>query len=136
MTDIDSLYQATSHATFQLHYHLVLVTKYRRKCLTKDMIEFLKENADRILRSQDCVLKELNGEADHMLFTAVPTVRLSGLVALLKSQLSRKARQRFALDLSKYYWKPFLWSRSYFITTTGAATLEIIRSYIERQGRK
>ena len=68
MTDIDNLYQATSHATFQLHYHLVLVTKYRRKCLTKDMIEFLKENADRILRSQDCVLKELNGEVDHMLF--------------------------------------------------------------------
>ncbi len=138
MKDGDNSYRATSHATFQLRYHLVLVTKYRRKCLTKNMIEFIKENAAQILRNQGCILEELNGEADHVhiLFSSVPSVRLSDLVALLKSRLSRKTRQKFAEHLSKYYWKPFLWSRSYFITTTGGATVEIIRGYIERQGRK
>lgn len=47
----DNSYRATSHATFQLRYHLVLVTKYRRRCLTMNMIEFIKENAAQILRA-------------------------------------------------------------------------------------
>lgn len=131
------MYRTTSHATFQLRYHLVLVTKYRRKCLTKCMIAYIRMQAEKILREKDCILEELNGEADHihMLFSAVPSVCLSTLVAALKSQLSRKTRLRYAQHLAKYYWKPFLWSRSYFITSTGCATVEIIRSYIESQGR-
>jgi putative transposase len=34
--------QALHHCVFSLHFHLVLVTKYRRKAITKEMLERLR----------------------------------------------------------------------------------------------
>ena len=38
--------------------------------------------------------------------------------------------------LAKYYWKPYFWSRSYLILTTGEAPIEVIKKYIENQDRE
>jgi len=35
--------QALYHCAFSLQYHLVIVTKYRRKVITKKMLERLKQ---------------------------------------------------------------------------------------------
>ena len=54
------------HAVYNLKYHLVLVTKYRRKCITKDMLNRLHD-----IFKEQCVhwsvqLLEFNGEEDHV----------------------------------------------------------------------
>lgn len=33
-------------------------------------------------------------------------------------------------------WKEYFWSRSFCLLTTGGAPIEVIRRYIENQGRK
>jgi putative transposase len=54
------------HCVFNLNYHLVLVTKYRRRCITAPMLERLKTICTELTEKWDCELLEFNGEADHV----------------------------------------------------------------------
>lgn len=125
------------HCVYCLHYHLVLATKYRRKCLTGPMLDRLRNiSADR------CVgwggeLVEFNGERDHvhLLLTLPPNLDLSRFVDNLKATSSRHLRNEFRDELRSHYRRPVLWSRSYCVISCGGAPLSIIRQYIEQQER-
>src|SRR5262249_32094089 len=58
--------QALHHCVFSLHFHLVLVTKYRRKAITKEMLERLDSSFRERLEKWRSELIEFNGEADHV----------------------------------------------------------------------
>ena len=122
------------HAAFNLHVHLVFITKYRKKVLGELHHEYFSECAAEVCKSFDAELKECNGEADHihMLIQYPPTVQLSKLVNNLKSVTSRRMRDDF-IDLRAAYSKPVLWSRSYFASSCGGAPLGIIKQYIQCQ---
>lgn len=124
------------HAVYCLNYHLVLVTKYRNKCLQKNQLEYLKQEFERLLTQWDCQLLEFNGEEDHvhLLFEAHPSMDLSKLINNLKTVTSRLIRKKFPSHLKKYYWKPVFWTRAYCLISTGGASIEIIKKYIENQG--
>ena len=44
-------------------------------------------------------------------------------------------RKEFAEHLAEFYWKPVLWARAYCLLSTGGATIDTIRQYIEKQER-
>jgi putative transposase len=124
-----------NHCTFNLKYHLVFVTKYRKRCVTKPMLERLQEIFKRFCEQWECVLLEFNGEPDHvhLLLSLNPKVRPSSFVNNLKTVSSRLIRKEFAMQLKKFYWKPVFWSRSYCILSCGGAPLSVLRQYIEQQ---
>lgn len=124
------------HSLYDLKYHLVVVTKYRNKCITKEMLNEIEDIAIRLFENKKCKVIEFNGESDHihLLFEAPPQIQLSTLVNTLKTVSSRLIRKKYRDHLKKYYWKPVFWSRSYCILTTGGATIETIKEYIENQG--
>jgi putative transposase len=124
------------HCAFSLHYHLVLVTKYRRKVITKEMLERLGEIFDETLRKWECSLIEFNGEEDHvhLLSSGNPNLILSTLVNNLKTVSSRLIRRDFKGSISRVYRKPVFWHRSYCIITSGGAPIEVLKRYIEDQG--
>lgn len=124
-----------SHCVYKLTYHLVLVTKYRHKCITKEILDFLKKNIEDNLNKNDIELLEFNGESDHihLLIEAHPSMELSKVINNIKTVSSRMVRKEFKSYLEKYYWKPYFWKRGYCIITTGGATIDIIRKYIEEQ---
>jgi len=124
------------HCTFNLNYHLVIVTKYRRKCITAPMLTRLKEICDRLTEKWECELLEFNGEADHLhlLLSLNPKVTPSVFVNNLKTVTSRLIRKEFSEHVKKFYWeKPVFWSRSYCIITCGGAPLSVLKQYIEQQ---
>lgn len=124
------------HCVFNLNYHLVLVTKYRRKCITAPMLERLKAICTELTEKWDCELLEFNGEVDHvhLLLSLNPKVAPSVFVNNLKTVSSRLIRKDFGEELAKVYWKkPVFWSRSYCIITCGGAPLSVIQQYIEQQ---
>jgi putative transposase len=127
-------YIKNRHAAFNLHVHLVFITKYRKNVLGKVHHAYFGECVAEICKSFDAELKECNGEGDHihMLIKYPPTVQLSKLVNNLKSVTSRRMRGHF-VDLRASYEKPVLWSRSYFAGSCGGAPLEIIKQYIKNQ---
>ena len=122
------------HSAYNLHVHLVFITKYRKKVLADNHRQYFKEVVGEICKDFGAELKECNGEGDHvhMLIQYPPTVQLSKMVNNLKSVTSRRMRANF-IDLRAAYNKPVLWSRSYFAGSCGGAPLEIIKQYIQNQ---
>ena len=125
------------NSTYSANYHLVLVTKHRRKCISPEMLVRLKEISTRIISTWEGELLEFNGESDHvhLLLSIPPKVAPSALVNNLKTVTARLIRKEFAGVLAKVYDKPVFWSRSYCIITCGGAPLSILKQYIEQQGQ-
>ena len=123
------------HCIYDLKYHLVLVTKYRRKCINKVILERLEQHFNRLLETWGCRLLEFNGETDHVhiLMALNPKAQPSKLINNLKTVSSRLIRKEFAEHIQKYYWKPIFWSRTYCLLTVGGAPLSVLKQYIENQ---
>ena len=128
---------ALYHCVYALQYHLVIVTKYRKKCLTSGVIEAFETQAKERCEAWGGKLLETNGESDHihLLLELPPTVALSEFVNALKTGTSRRLRNEFKEHLDDFYKKPVLWSRSYCVLSCGGAPLEIIKQYIQQQDR-
>ena len=112
------------------------MTKYRRKTLTPDLLEYLREAFWDCLTAWRCNLIEFGGEEDHVhLLVAIhPALDISVLINNLKTASARRARARFTDHLAKFYWKPLFWHRAYFVSSVGGATLATVRAYVDAQG--
>jgi putative transposase len=123
------------HCTFNLTYHLVLVTKYRRKCITAPILARLKEIFAETAAKWECELLEFNAEPDHvhLLLALNPKVHISTFVNNIKTVSSRLIRRDFGNEMTKTYRKPVFWSRTYCVLTCGGAPLSVIKQYIEQQ---
>lgn len=123
------------HSIYSLHYHLVLVTKYRRRCLTKTMLKRLDEIFGATAEKWECEVLEFNGESDHvhLLVSLNPKVRLTVFINNMKTVSSRLLRKEYAEHLSGYYRDRVLWSRSYCLLSCGGAPLSVIKEYIAQQ---
>ena len=122
------------HCTFNLHVHLVFVTKYRRKVLNAQTRKRLNEIFTDVCHNFEAELVEMNGEDDHVhvLVNYPPKVALSKLVNSLKGVSSRLLRKEFP-ELDNRFYKGVLWSPSYFAGSCGGAPISIIRQYVEQQ---
>jgi len=127
---------SNNHAVFSLNYHLILVVKYRRKAISSEIQARIKEIAEYVGRKQNVYVVEFNGEADHVhfLLKTKPNCDLSKFVNSLKTISSRRVREEFP-EVKKMLWKEAFWSGSYCLITVGGAPLEVLKRYIEQQGK-
>lgn len=125
------------HCVYDMKYHLVLVTKYRKSCFTYQILNRLEEICRKQCEKWEVELIEFGGENDHihLLLSFNPTIQPSKFINSLKTVSSRLIRKEFSEYLQDYYWKPVLWSRAYCLLTAGGAPIEILREYIENQDR-
>ncbi len=69
-------YTKGNRSVYRLNIHLVLVTKCRRKVITADVLQRLREIFDTTCTKWRCTLKEFNGEADNVhLVISFPLLR-------------------------------------------------------------
>jgi putative transposase len=120
---------------FSLNYHLVFVTKYRRRPITKRVREFLKGVFAEVCADFGGMLDEMDGEADHvhLLVSMPPKVAPAKLVNSLKGVSSRHLRSQRLPEVRRALWGEHFWSPSYFVSSTGGATLAKVRVYIQQQ---
>lgn len=125
-----------NHSVFLLNYHLVLCTKYRKKVINEEISERLKNIFVDISSKYGITLVEWNHDKDHvhLLFRAKPNSDLSKMINAYKFASSRRIKNEFP-DIRKYLWKEYFWSRSYCLLTTGGVTINVIKKYIETQGK-
>ncbi|MHB1683931.1 MAG: IS200/IS605 family transposase [Bacilli bacterium] len=123
------------HCVFNLHVHLVFVTKYRRGVFTKAILADMRLVMASVCRDFEAELVEFDGEDDHvhLLVNYPPKVAISTLVNSLKGVSSRLIRQKNDPEIRQKLWNGHLWSPSYFAGSCGGAPLSIIREYIESQ---
>ena len=122
------------HCVFNMHVHLVFVTKYRKDVFTKPMLDAMEGMFKKVCLDFEAELTEFNGEDDHvhLLINYPPKVAVSNLVNSLKGVSSRYLRKDFP-EIKNKLWGGSLWSPSYFASSCGGAPLEIIKQYIEQQ---
>lgn len=123
------------HVVFNLHVHLVFVTKYRRNVFTTAILEDLKLIFASVCRDFGAELVEFDGEDDHvhLLVNYPPKVAVSNLVNSLKGVSSRMIRRKPYPSIHQKLSAGSLWSPSYFAGSCGGAPISIIRQYIEQQ---
>ncbi|MFO1259187.1 MAG: IS200/IS605 family transposase [Gammaproteobacteria bacterium] len=127
-------YRTGRHCVFQLHAHLVFVTKYRYKVLQRYMFPTLKAVFEKVCNDFEAQLVECDGEEDHvhLLVNYPPKTSLSKLVNSLKGVSSRKLKLHHP-EVANRYFKSALWSASYFAASCGGAPLDVIKQYVRQQ---
>ena len=128
-------YNRGSHSVYKLTYHIIFVTKYRKKVITDEIGDFMKDMTEYLCNHMDCTLISAETDEDHihMLVSMPPDIAPVKLVNMVKTQLSKEVRAAYTEHVEKYLWKDSFWSASYFCATTGSVSMETVKSYIEGQ---
>ena len=126
-----------AHSVFSLHYHLILVVKYRRQVFTDEISNRAKEIFEYIAPTYKIKLVEWNYDKDHVrvLFKGQPKTELSKFINAYKSASSRLLKKEFPTIRQKL-WKEMFWSRSFCLLSSGGEPIEVMHQYIENQGKK
>ena len=126
---------SNTHSVFKLTYHLVLPIKYRKPIISLEISKRLNEIFEDVSKKYKTSIIEFNHDIDHIhiLFSSPPNISLSKFVNTYKSMSSRIIKNEFKI-IKKSLWKECFWSRGYCILTTGGATIETIKKYIQNQG--
>ena len=120
---------------YNVNYHIVWSTKYRRKVLDSKIEKRLKEILYDASLDKGFIIHELEvGENDHvhMFASAHPKVSISYIVKMSKGISGRLLLYEFP-ELQKKLWKGELWNPSYYVETVGSVSEENIRRYIQNQ---
>lgn len=127
--------QTNAHSVFLLCYHLIMVVKYRRKVIDDKISRRLREIFEYIAKPYRILCEEWNHDRDHIhvMFTAQPKSPLSKFLNAYKSDSSRLIKKEVPI-IKKSLWKGYFLMQSFCLLTTGGATIEVVRKYIERQG--
>jgi putative transposase len=125
------------HVVWNLHVHLVFITKFRRGVLNADMLTDCEQIMRAVCDDFGAQLREFNGEPDHvhLLIHHPPTIALSRLVNSFKGVSSRRLRQDDTGRVNRAGTRGHLWSPSYFAGSCGGAPLDVINEYIRGQQR-
>ena len=120
-----------------LHYHLILCIKYRYKVIDDTISNRLKEIFVKIAPAYNIMLEEWNHDIDHVhiLFRGHPNTEMSKFINTYKSASSRIIKKEFS-TIRQSLWKEMFWSQSFCLLTTGNATVDMIKQYIQSQGSK
>ena len=130
-------YRKTSHTTYDCKYHIVWITKYRKKVMSGVVSERVRELVRQICKENDVEIIKGHVSKDHVhLFVSIPPhLAISKLVQSLKGKSSYKLLGENK-ELSKQFWGRHLWARGYFVATSGNVTDEVIMEYIKKQDIK
>lgn len=129
-------YNKGFRSVYKLTAHIVFVTKYRKKAISPEILNRLKEIFNDTLNKWECNLIEFNGESDHvhLLIDYKPDIALSKLIANLKTVSSRLIRRDFPSLASQYFYhKPYFWTGAYFVASCGGVTVNQLKKYVENQ---
>lgn len=127
-------YRKTSHSVYDLKYHIVWITKYRKAVLHGQVALRLRELVRQTCASLDVYILSGHVSKDHvhLLLSVPPQLAVSEIVQRLKGRSSRRLLEEFN-ELRRQFWGRHLWARGYFAASTGNVTDEIIKQYIESQ---
>ena len=125
-------YSVSKTCVYNLGYHLIWCTKYRRKVLSPKielrLKELIRKKAEEI--EVEIVEMETMPNYIHIFVKSKPTYSPHFIVQQLKGYSSRILRAEFAELRSRL---PSLWTRSYFCESIGCISADTIIRYIENQ---
>ena len=127
-------YRKTAHSTYDIKYHIVWITKYRKPAITGKIAERTRELVRGVCKTNEVEILAGHVSKDHihLFVSAPPHLSVSKLVQYIKGHTSRKLLMEYK-ELNKQFWGKHLWGRGYFAASSGNVTDEVIAEYIKTQ---
>lgn len=122
---------------YSLQYHIVWVTKYRKRIFIGDIESEVKSYLIQTLKSLDMniIAMEIMPDHIHLLVDCKPQLKLSDAIKVLKGNTARWLFMQHP-EIKKQLWGGHLWNPSYFVATVSDRTLYQIKQYIDNQRTK
>ena len=120
---------------YDLHYHLVWVTKYRNMAFNEQIQQALKDKIKGIAKDRDYTIEavEVMPNHVHILISAKPKVAVTVMVKTLKGIIGKWLFNTYPDEMNKYFWHGHIWSHSYYVGSVGNTTKAVIKHYIDTQ---
>lgn len=129
----------TSHARYDLWYHLAWSTKYRKHIWRSDADKaWIKEMFRAIAKHYDMDIGEIECLSDHvhMTVSAPPRIAPARIPQILKSVSTKLLFEEFPW-LKREYWGGEVWIAGYFVRSVGPGlTKEQIEQYVREQSEE
>ena len=129
---VEKRWKRSSTAVYNVSYHIIWCTKYRRKLLVDDIASRLKELLAEKAAELGIEIKTMEGmpEHVHLFIKASPADAPQFLIGQLKGYSSRLLNEEFPALRTKL---PSLWTRSYYCESVGRLSEGAVKRYIESQ---
>ena len=132
LEQVNKPYHTDHSIVYSCQYHVIFCPKYRRPVLTEAVAARMKELVGQKQIEYGYAVMEMEVMPDrvHLLLDIDPRVGVNQVVAKIKGYTSHELREEFPWLKKRL---PTLWTRSKFISTVGAVTLEVVQQYIVNQ---
>jgi putative transposase len=119
---------------YNVNYHFVWSTKYRRKVLVGNVADDLHKLHEVIAKQKGVILvtQEIMPDHVHLFVTAHPKFAPANIVKIFKGITAKKLFERHP-DIKSKLWNGHLWNPSYYVGTCGDTTKDVVQMYIETQ---
>ena len=109
------------HCAYKCEYHLVIVSKYRRKILNDGAFSYFSELMKGVIHDgfPEVEVLESNHDLDHihMLISIPPKMKVCDVVRRIKSTTGRLMKRKFEYMRKAYWGVEGIWSDGYFVST-------------------
>jgi putative transposase len=132
LRQVEKPYHTDQSIVYSCQYHVIFCPKYRRKVLTDAVAARMKELVLAKQTDYGYTVLEMEVMADHvhLLLDVDPRMGVNSIVTKIKGFTSHTLRNEFPWLKQRL---PTLWTRSRFLATVGAVTLDVVHQYIENQ---
>lgn len=129
-------YRKSTHAVHDLKVHLVWITKYRYKVLTKEVGYRIRDILRQVCDAND--IQIIQGRVSknhvHLYISYPPRLAVSEIVRRLKGRSSKRIQEEFP-QLSKRYWGKHFWGIGYAAFSSGHVTDGMIKEYLKNHDK-
>lgn len=132
-------YKSNSHSRYLLQYRLIFVCKYRKYLMcSPNIVSDVKKLSVEIATKHNVSIRYMETDKDHIhyMIETQPNINLANFVKTMKSYITYHIWKKYPNYLSKCFWKErTFFSDGYFLASIGNVSQEILKKYIESQGK-
>ena len=124
---------------YNFHFHLIWVTKYRNPAFTiPELVSDMKKILCQLAEEKGLDIEEIEVMPDHvhLLLSFKPKYAPADIVKYLKGHSAKRFFQVHPEIRDHEFWGGHLWSHSYYMSTLGNMSRDVVENYIRNQYSK
>ena len=126
----------TRRYVYNFHYHLIWVTKYRHKTFSDDQLSNeMKDILYQVAKDNNIIIERMEIMPDHVhvLISFPPSKAPTSAIKALKGRSAFIFLKHHPEIRQSQCWGGHLWSSSYYMSTLGNMSKEVVEKYIANQ---
>ena len=113
-------YRSLNHPKWACQYHVVFISKYRKKVIYGELRRYLGEVLRRLAQHRESEVEEGHLMVDqvHIRVSIPPKYSVADVIGYIKGKSAIHIARNFAGRPRNFVWQHF-WARGYFVSTVG-----------------